>query len=140
MKILFLLALLVSCGSVHAQLHLGKSEDALISSLGSEYTKVSDENGNDVLAYYTDINEHPKFGDYSLLSSYFFENKSCVMQQTLMPASQLNDLVSGFNSLYQKVGDLMWRSKEGIYYLLSVESGTLRMKVLADSIYERQLH
>jgi len=138
MKFLFLSVLLVFGFCVQAQLHLGKSEDALIASLGSEYTKVSDENGNEVLAYYSDIKQHPKFGDYSLLSSYFFENDRCVIQQTIMPVSQLNELVSGFNSLYQKVGDLIWRSKEGIYYQLSVENETLRMKVVADSVYDRQ--
>ncbi len=136
---LFIL-LVVTVFSLQAQLHLGKSKDDLIARLGDNYVSVFDGSGNEVIAYINEIKDHPKFGNYTLYSLYVMENKLCIMQQSVMPVSQKEEIMAGFNSLYEKIGDLVWKSKEGIYYLLSFDRESLRMKLMSDSVYSRYSH
>lgn len=134
-----LFSLFLAAGiSVQAQVHLGKSTDDLISTLGDDYTKVSDQDGNEVLAYFNEIKDHPKYGDFTLYTTYLCENHVCVMQQTAMPVSQMSEVVEGFNSRFQKVDDFVWKSKEGDYYALAKENGMLHLKITSGNIYNRK--
>ena len=139
MKSFLSILLLLAGYCISAQLHLGQTENELIASLGTGYTKVNDGKGNEVISYYKDIKQHPRYGDYSLLSSYYFENDNCIVQRIEMPLSQLNDFTSGFNRLYKKINDSVWKSKDGIYYLLSPRNDHLEMKVVAEEVYLKQL-
>lgn len=125
---------------MQAQLHLGKSKDDLLARLGDNNVSVFDGSGNEVIAYVNEIKSHPKFGNYTLYSLYIMENNSCIIQQSVMPLSQKEELIKGFNLLYEKIEDLVWKSKEGIYYLLSFDRENLRMKQMSDSIYSRYSH
>jgi hypothetical protein len=60
------------------------------------------------------------------------------MQQTVMPVSQKDEIVAGLNSLYEKVDDMIWKSKDGTYYMLSIENTSLRMKIVASCMFDRQ--
>lgn len=141
MRIKFTLFVLLTATvfSARAQLHLGKSKNELIASLGTNHVDVYDEDGNEVIAYVNEVKNHPKFGDYTLYAMYIFEKNSCVMQQTITPVSQKDELIAGFSSLYEKIEELIWKSKEGIYYILSADRESLRMKIMSDSIYQRNL-
>jgi hypothetical protein len=138
-KYMFFLLLAVISISANAQLHLGESPEVLVASLGSDNTKVYDEHGNEVIAYVNEVKQHPKFGDFTLYSLYVFENNTCVMQQTLLPLSQKDDFCNGFNSLYEKVDESVWKSKDEIYYVLVSDKETLRMQVMREEVFNRDL-
>jgi hypothetical protein len=139
LKFNFFVLCLVSAISVSAQLHLGDSPNDLVASLGTDNTKVYDQNGNEVLAYVNEVKDHPKFGNYTLYSLYVCENNACIMQQTLMPLAQKDEVCAGLDALYHKVTDWVWKSDDGVFYILSVDKETLRMKVMSESVYNREI-
>jgi hypothetical protein len=137
-KAKFLVLLTVISISVSAQLHLGQSTTEVVSTLGTDNTQVFDEKGNQVIAYVNDVKDHPKFGNYTLYNLYIFENNRCIMQETLIPLAQKQQLAWGFDNLYEKVKDGVWKSKEGVYYVLSAEKENLRMLVMKEDVYKRE--
>ena len=134
---LFFILLLVTV-LVQAQLHLGKTRDELIAVLGTNNVNLTDEEGDDVVAYINEIKGHPKYGDYTLYSIYVFENNKCIMQRTVMPVAQEEDIIKGFNLKYEKVGDMAWKSKDSIYYVLSADKDNLRTNIMSESVYDRK--
>ena len=130
--------LLLFAVSVKAQLHLGSTKDEVISALGTNNINVFDQQGNEVVAYINEIKGHPKFGNYTLYSLYVFENNKCIMQQTIMPVAQEEDIIKGFNSKYRKVDSFVLESKDSIYYVVSADKGNLRTNIMNESVYNRK--
>jgi hypothetical protein len=138
-SVLFLL-LVTAVVFVNAQMHLGKSEDELIAVLGADFTKVSDPDGNEVLAYYHEIKNHPRFGDYTLLSIYVFSYDTCMMQQSIMPVKLMKKMIKELDEQYEQQGLLVWKSEGSIYYVLSEEQDNLRLKMMKEEDYTHYMN